>query len=195
MEIIKKKQKANGITLIALVITIIVLLILAGISISMLSGENSILNQAGNARDETEEKSIAEKVQLAYAGALANGQGKVTEPLMTAELNKYFSNYDLDLNNEKVKIDGNDYEFDGTVMHGDDSGTKDKKGKSIATTSETTPFLPNPSKNEITNNNLSTGLTIKDENNNEWVWIEVPKTATVYKTAGVGQTLPAVPDI
>lgn len=33
-------RETNGITLIALVVTIIVLLILAGISISMLSGQN-----------------------------------------------------------------------------------------------------------------------------------------------------------
>lgn len=70
----------------------------------------------------------------------------------------------------------------------------DKNGITIASTSETTPFLPNPSKNEITNNDLSTGLTIKDENQNEWVWIVVPKSANVYKTAGIGQTLPAIPD-
>lgn len=58
---IKKTLKAsNGITLIALVITIIVLLILAGISITMLSGDNSILSQAGRARDLTEEKSEEE---------------------------------------------------------------------------------------------------------------------------------------
>ena len=50
----KLKYKRNdGITLIALVITIIVLLILAGISITMLTGNNSILNQATNASRET----------------------------------------------------------------------------------------------------------------------------------------------
>ena len=36
----------KGITLIALVVTIIVLLILAGISVSMLTGQNGILNRA-----------------------------------------------------------------------------------------------------------------------------------------------------
>ena len=46
------KQK-NGITLIALVITIIVLLILAGISISMLSGDNGILQKATDAKTNT----------------------------------------------------------------------------------------------------------------------------------------------
>ena len=39
----------KGITLIALVITIIVLLILAGISIAMLTGENGLLNKASGA--------------------------------------------------------------------------------------------------------------------------------------------------
>ena len=44
----------KGITLIALVITIIVLLILAGVSIAMLTGENGILNQASKAAEMTE---------------------------------------------------------------------------------------------------------------------------------------------
>ena len=41
---IKINEKQKGITIIALVITIIVLLILAGISIAMLTGDNGILN-------------------------------------------------------------------------------------------------------------------------------------------------------
>ena len=49
-----KKQGNKGITLIALVITIIVLLILAGVSIAMLTGENGILTQAQKAKTETE---------------------------------------------------------------------------------------------------------------------------------------------
>ena len=54
-KIMKPKLKENkGITLIALVITIIVLLILAGVSIAMLTGENGILNQAAKAKNETE---------------------------------------------------------------------------------------------------------------------------------------------
>ena len=46
----------------------------------------------------------------------------------------------------------------------------------IASTVETSPFLPDGA--QITNNNLDTGLTIKDSNGNEWVWIEVPKSIT-----------------
>ena len=43
----------KGITLIALVITIIVLLILAGVSIAMLTGQNGILTQANTAKTDT----------------------------------------------------------------------------------------------------------------------------------------------
>ena len=44
----------KGITLIALVVSIIVLLILAGISISMLTGQNGILNRATETKEKTE---------------------------------------------------------------------------------------------------------------------------------------------
>ena len=46
-------KKNKGITLIALVVTIIVLLILAGISINMLTGQNGILNRAAEAKEKT----------------------------------------------------------------------------------------------------------------------------------------------
>ena len=49
-----KNKREQGITLIALVITIIVLLILAGVSIAMLTGQNGILTQAQKAKIETE---------------------------------------------------------------------------------------------------------------------------------------------
>ena len=61
----------KGITLIALVITIIVLLILAGVSIAMLTGQNGILTQAKNADNETSLADVEEKVQLAVSAAYA----------------------------------------------------------------------------------------------------------------------------
>ena len=62
----------KGITLIALVITIIVLLILAGVSIAMLTGQNGILTQAGNAKTETAQAEAEEAVKLAVNEILAN---------------------------------------------------------------------------------------------------------------------------
>ena len=57
------KNKSKGITLIALVITIIVLLILAGVSIAMLTGDNGILTQARKAKERTEE-AAAEEMEM-----------------------------------------------------------------------------------------------------------------------------------
>lgn len=65
-----KNQK--GITLIALVITIIVLLILAGVSIAMLTGENGLLTKAGNAKTQTNEAEAKEAVTIAVGTILAN---------------------------------------------------------------------------------------------------------------------------
>ena len=58
------KKNSRGITLIALVITIIVLLILAGVSIAMLTGENGILTKASDASRETEIASVKEQARL-----------------------------------------------------------------------------------------------------------------------------------
>ena len=70
-----KNQK--GITLIALVITIIVLLILAGVTIAMLTGENGILTKAKTADTDTKNAEAAERINMELQAfktdILANG--------------------------------------------------------------------------------------------------------------------------
>ena len=72
----------KGITLIALVITIIVLLILAGVSIAMLTGNNGILTQANNAKTDSANAEVAEKINMELqafkADILAYGSIKST---------------------------------------------------------------------------------------------------------------------
>ena len=65
-----EKKGTRGITLIALVVTIIVLLILAGISIQMLTGENGILKRAKQAREATDEAAEQEQKDLAQINAM-----------------------------------------------------------------------------------------------------------------------------
>ena len=55
-----KFKKQKGITLIALVVTIIVLLILAGVSIAMLTGNNGILTQGKRAKEEQAHAAVKE---------------------------------------------------------------------------------------------------------------------------------------
>ena len=77
-----KKQK--GITLIALIVTIIVLLILAGVSIAMLTGQNGILTQAQKAKSETEKEEIIEKAKLEILNVQAeNREEELTEEKLT----------------------------------------------------------------------------------------------------------------
>ena len=65
-----KKNQEKGITLIALVITIIVLLILAGVTIATLAGENGILTRASDASEKTKQANAEEQVQIAVVGSI-----------------------------------------------------------------------------------------------------------------------------
>ena len=125
-------NKNRGITLIALVVTIVVLLILAGISVSMLTGQNGILNKAAEAKEKTEISSKDEQRKLAQAEALMNTE-KTTYKGVT--LPEGFA---------PTKIDGED--------------------------------------------SIDDGLVITDGNGNEYVWVEVPRTDTVYPNAGINIT-------
>ena len=81
------KFKNGGITLIALVITIIVLLILAGVSIAMLTGDNGILTQATTSKKKSDEAQDIEKIRLAISEAQMGEDGYqelTTENLGTA---------------------------------------------------------------------------------------------------------------
>ncbi len=95
-------RNKKGITLIALVVTIIVLIILAGISISLVLGDNGIITKA---RDAKEKKGRAELIEKAKIDILDKetdniGNGIKKEELLTI-LNKYFE----DVNNLEIPDD------------------------------------------------------------------------------------------
>ena len=74
------KKQERGITLIALVVTIVVLLILAGISIGMLTGENGIIGQSKEAKESTEISQEKEIVNMASVQAAGKDKyGNVTK--------------------------------------------------------------------------------------------------------------------
>ena len=99
MEIIKinlsKKQAENeiknqkGITLLVLVITIIILLILAGITISAITGENGIIRNAGKAKEEVEIDNEREIVEKATVQAMGNNKyGNLEEGELQEQLDR-----------------------------------------------------------------------------------------------------------
>ena len=83
----KFKNEQKGVTLIALVITIIVLIILAGVAIGMITGENGIITQAKDAKQQTEKASIEEAIDLA---ALSAEMSDDPDTVLKQELDKSF---------------------------------------------------------------------------------------------------------
>ena len=157
----KEKLKQNkGITLIALVITIIVLLILAGVSIAMLTGENGILNQAAKAKNETEKAQANEALILDEYNKFLNnavgGTGTTTPP-------------------EEPELGGLD-----TITGDEETPTevKDSLGNKVVVPPGFT--IQNPE------DNVEDGIVIVDKNHgatagSEFVWIPV---GTIHTSSG-----------
>ena len=132
-----KRKNQSGITLVALVVTIVVLLILAGVSINLVLGENGLITQAKEAREQTKTAEVNEKTQIDSASDF------ISETVNNTELPQ---------------------------------------------TNETKPYMPGDRFTKVEGTNLANGLTIQDTDGNQYVWVEVPKTATVYPTAGLNIT-------
>ena len=102
------KNQAKGITLIALVITIIVLLILAGVSLSLVMGEEGMIGRAISAKEVNENAEEKELVELAVSTAQIDGQGTITTDNLNNALKETFNNNkDASKNEEGWDYQGN----------------------------------------------------------------------------------------
>lgn len=72
---INVQKSSKGITLIAMVVTIIVLLILAGISITMTIGENGLITKAGEGSKSIKYATYKEEVDLYFQGEFTKSKG------------------------------------------------------------------------------------------------------------------------
>ena len=128
---IKKLEEKRGITLIALVITIIVLLILAGVTIATLTGDNGILTKAQEASENTKRANAEEQVKLAVAASIGT-DGKINMDTLNNELKKidnltYKGSPISDSNKitslpDTVNVDGYDVTINGNGSVGDNGG-------------------------------------------------------------------------
>ena len=121
-QIIYKKQN-SGITLIALVVTIMVLLVLAGVTVATLIGNNGILTQAQNTKKETEKSGTKEQVKIAVIGSMATEKGEIDKEALKKELENLgaeIETEDGNINNIPViiKIGQEEYQIteDGDVL-------------------------------------------------------------------------------
>ena len=82
-------ERNGGITLVALVVTIVVLLILAGISLNLVLGENGIITQAQKAKKETNEANQRGDQELSDLDArldeLVGDEAETTKPYMPGD--------------------------------------------------------------------------------------------------------------
>ena len=98
-----RKNTEKGITLIALVVTIVVLLILAGISIAMLTGENGVISQARNAKEATDQAKVEELVSVAIGSVISKNNGStagITPKMIADQINEDEKRSDVYAENE-----------------------------------------------------------------------------------------------
>ncbi|MCI9063054.1 MAG: hypothetical protein HFJ17_00360 [Clostridia bacterium] len=204
-EIKDKLKNKGGITLIALVITIIVLLILAGIAISMLAGDNGILKQAAKAKEDTSQSSTEEQIKLAVMAAI-NTERRVDTKVLVEELKK-IDNKDRTITKLPciVEVNGMKHviESDGNVQ---ELVTIDNLKKSKKPVSRNTIILFGEGDNqeqiiipagfriaEDSAEDIKDGIVVQAPDgtegafNSEFVWVPVKDARKMYETKKVTQ--------
>ncbi len=118
----KARQKLNkGITLIALVITIIVLLILAGISISALKGDNGIITEAKEAKRQTDIANLKEMVEVDILRKQAKSKsGDITTEELKEILDKYFKEVPENAEDLQKNMEDPEYSLKARDEYGED---------------------------------------------------------------------------
>lgn len=108
----KKGSAESGITLIALIITIIILLILATVSIAVLTGDNGIIAQANQARIDTKVGEEKEQIALAYNAAVTDKYAKgtyrssegITASDLTTQLDTQKAGATAEVSGEEIQV-------------------------------------------------------------------------------------------
>ena len=136
-----KEQK--GITLVALVITIIVLLILAGVTIAMLTGNNGVLTKANDAKTESTNAEVAERINMELNAFKADimADGKVSESTFTTAVAALGDGYSITpaafsgvASADTIVIAHTDTSKSGTIYLKDSADGTHKKGEITAAT-------------------------------------------------------------
>ena len=119
------KETQKGITLISIVVTIIVLLILAGISIATLNGDSGIIKKSKEAKEQTEISEEKEVVNRAIVQAMGNNKkGDLIESKLQEQLDKIASS-------GKVEVSDNGDKFEVVFMKSNRYYNVDKDGNIV----------------------------------------------------------------
>lgn len=165
----KSKLQEAGITLVALVVTIIVLLILAGISIRMVLGQNGVIERARDSKNVMNEAQIKEEIKLAWNAIQIDGitkgwNNETKSNALQIELKKEDNSATATLTDTNIKVTYKGYEI--TINVNDGSMTQ-------------------LAKVNVEPANPSSLVTITSENVNDYLG----KIVTNYKTPNSTETI------
>ena len=193
-------KNSRGITLIALIVTIIVLIILASITISTLTGNNSIINMALTAREKAEISSEREQLEIATAQAMEKNKfGEVRKEILQKVLNNNLGENETEVTEDEESTDlyvkfvpSKRYYIvtrDGKITY---IGDEEKLSKTAEITadpaSDTTPKLAH-----TVTLTVKTGIAMNEENLRlKYAWsksaTQEPEEFTTVELTGVGRT-------
>ena len=157
------------------------MLILAGVTIATLTGDNGIITRTNQAKEETEKAGAKEKVQMEVAGSF-DEYGKFDMDKLKENLKNNLGLTDSDITDNgdgsiTVTVDGYDIKIEETGSTNIIEVIRMEKYQ----TEDTKPYLPGSEFKQVEGTNLENGLVVTD-GTNYWTWIEVPITE-VFKTA------------
>ena len=192
-------RENKGITLIALIVLIIVLLILAGVGIMTLTGDNGVLNRAVAAKQKSEDAGVTEEIRLAVLAAMTNDQYTVDEDILEEALTSAFGEKGTDYKmagssssgwtievkavSYKVTASGNIKKVEqpveiSTLINNTDKTNNPFADKTKAVMDKTTTqtfYIPkdfklaSDSAEEVDN-----GIVVEDRSGNQFVWVPWP---------------------
>ena len=175
-------RRERGITTIGLVVTIIVMLILAGVTISLMQGNSGIITKADESKSQTERKEVIEKAKMTISEKVVdNGGNELTRSELKEILEQYFINVPEDYTLEtilKTKEENGKYEIKVSEIYDRDIMTEneetDGSTEVVPPTSSTnvengssgnTGSGGNTGSNDNTGNNSNTGSSTGDTGN------------------------------
>lgn len=188
----KKIKTKKGITLIALVITIIVILILAGVSIAFLAGDNGILSKAILAKSESQKSAAIEKLNLKIQNLIISKNGNAKLLDLNEFVDNSSSNYDNEITlveevqnldtEAKIKMDGYIFTINNLLKISSINGETNQLPVNTASITQGTEVVLPDSWGTTSTRNISTDTGLE---------LSSVKISSVYAVAvGDGITVP-----
>ena len=208
----KEKQANRGITLIALVITIIVLLILAGVTIATLTGENGILSRASQSQTATDIADTEEQIKIELMSRASQNDSGTYTVEDVKEVAKNITGNDVDEDAQTVLTKkGNTVDLAEIIAgasNGSGTGGSIEVGQ-LAPSQGTINGEPGTAQNPTipagyipinegdavwdgaSGPAYDEGLVITDavDNGNQWVWVPVSDPSVMYEENAEGVAL------